>query len=183
MKKNRLLIICGGIILLIFLVLGTYAWYLFFLRGSANYSINYNSKYLQSGSLLFKDYGNSVYDANAESIEGQAVESVPAYVFDVINTGKNSEKYNIYIEDLPVNAIQDGCTESTLLLRSQLKYQLKINSEVVKEDYLSNIQDNILDTRTLDGNKANSYELRIYIHEKASNWTGKHYHYKVLLNK
>ncbi len=181
--KNKFLVILAGILLVIILIIGTYAWYLFFLRGSANYSINYNSKYLQSGSLLFKDYGNSVYDANAESIKDDVVSNVPAYAFDVINTGKNNEKYNLYIEDLPVNSIHDGCTEATLLERNQLKYQLKLNGEIIKDDYLSNIADNILDTRNLAGDKTNSYELRIYIHDKASDWTGKHYHYKVLLNQ
>ena len=47
---------------------------------------------------------------------------------------------------------------------------------------MSNIDDNILDTRNISGLKTNNYELRIYIHDEALNWMGKHYHYKVVLN-
>ena len=47
---------------------------------------------------------------------------------------------------------------------------------------MSNINDNILDTRKIEGSKTNNYELRMYIHEEALNWMGKHYHYKVVLN-
>ena len=44
------------------------------------------------------------------------------------------------------------------------------------------INDNILDTRSISKDATNNYELRIYIHEDATDWTGKHYHYKVVLN-
>ena len=180
--KNKVLIVCAGLLLLIFLVFGTYCWYLYFLRISGGLSSSNNSKNLQLGSIVFKDYGNSVYDSDAEIIEDNNIEKVPSYKFDVINEGDKSI-YKLYIEDLPANMIDDGCTEDTILKRDQLKYQLKFNNEIIKEDYLANIKDNILDEREIEKNITNSYELKIYIHDEATNWTAKHYHYKVVLGK
>ena len=44
-------------------------------------------------------------------------------------------------------------------------------------------KDNILDTRNVNGKDTNAYELRIYIHDEAEDWYGKHYHYRVVLKK
>ena len=181
--KNKFLIICAGILLLIFLMFGTYAWYLFFLRASGEFSVNNNSKYLQTSGIIFQDDGNNVYDTKAESLDDDNLESVPSYDFKVTNTNNKKGKYNLYIEDLPVNLIDDGCTENTLLNRSQLKYQLKMNDEVIKEGYMESINDNILDSREIDANATNNYSLKIYIHDTALDWFGKHYHYKVTINK
>lgn len=179
--KNKILLVCAALLLLLFLMFGTYAWYLFFLRAGGNFEVNANNN-LKSGNIYLKDGGNSVYDADAEDVVEDEVSSVVPYKFKVVNEGKTDDYY-LYIEDLPVNAINDGCTSSTLLSRNQLKYQLKLNGTVIKEDYLSNIRDNIIDYRTISGLETNNYELRVYIHEDATNWTGKHYHYKIVLNK
>ena len=181
--KNKTLIICASILLFLFLVFGTYAWYLYFLRSSGGFVVNNNSKYLESSGIIFKDDGNSVYDTNAESLEDNNIDNVPSYNFQVINTNNRSGKYNLYIEDLPVNLILDGCTEDTLLQREDLKYQLTLNGSVIKTGYLSTINDNILDSREIEGKKTNSYSLKVYIHEDAVDWFGKHYHYKISINK
>ena len=181
--KNKLLLICAFLILLVFLSFGTYSWYSFFVNISSDFLINNNSKYLETSGIVFQDDGHNVYDANAESIEDSKINNVPGYSFRVVNTNPKSGKYNLYIEDLPVNAINDGCTEETLLTRKDLKYQLSLNGEIIKEGYMSSINDNILDAREIEGNKTNQYDLKIYIHDEALNWFGKHYHYKVSINK
>ena len=99
--------------------------------------------------------------------------------FKVKNSKNTEGKYTIFIEDAPLNSINDGCTEETLLSRKDLKYQLKLNGQIIKEDFLSSIKDNILDTETIKENTTNNYELRIYIHENANDWVGKHYHYQI----
>ena len=38
--KNRILLITGGLVLFIFLVFGTYTWYLYFLEAGNNYAID-----------------------------------------------------------------------------------------------------------------------------------------------
>lgn len=180
--KNKLLLACAALLLLIFLGLGTYAWYLFFLRASGDFAIHNNNN-LKKGDISLVDDGKNVYDADADSIEDELVDEVEPYKFKIVNSGDKEDKYTLFIEDLPLNSINDGCTSSTLLTRDLLKYQLKLEGRVIKEDYLSNIKDNILDERMVEGNDSNEYELRIYIHDEALNWTGKHYHYKVVLNK
>lgn len=177
--KNKILIICAAFILLIFLTYGTYSWYTYFLKiTAANVITNY-----KIGDIEFKENGTGVYDANAESIDDIKIDEVPAYNFSVINNGDFDKEYTLYIEDVPVNLVDDGCTEDKLLSRSDLKYQLNLNGEIIKEDYLSSIQDNILDTRKLESKKTNSYSLKVYIHDEALDWFSKHYHYKVVLKK
>lgn len=179
--KNKVLLISATLLLLLFLAFGTYVWYLYFLNASGDFAINNNSN-LRYGDIVLTDSGNGVYDADADSIEDEQVNSVLPYKFQVKNTDDNSGNYYLYIEDMPVNSIKDGCTSETLLTREQLRYQLKLNNRIIKEDFLSNIEDNILDKRTIAGNATNNYELRIYIHDTALEWTGKHYHYKVVIN-
>ena len=181
--KNKLLIICAGFILFIFLVFGTYTWYLYFVSATGSFNVNNNSKYLENSGILFKDYGNSVYDSNAESLNDDNINQVPTYNFEVLNTNDKPGQYNLYIEDLPVNMINDGCTEETLLSRRQLKYQLSLNGNIIKDGFMETINDNILDTREIDANVTNKYSLKIYIHDEAIDWFGKHYHYKVSINR
>lgn len=182
--KNKFLLITGGLILILCLFFGTYAWYLYFLSygNSIAYDETVNGN-LKSGTVVLRDDGVGVYDSDADSLEDSEIDDVIPYKFRVINEGDKKDTYTLYIEDLPLNSINDGCTYETLLNREQLKYQLKLNNKVLKEDYLSNINDNILDARTIDPNVINNYELKIYIHDEALEWTGKHYHYKVVLNK
>jgi len=181
--KNRILITCGGIVVLLFIILGAYAWYIYFLKSSGGFNLNKGNRSTNSSGIIFQDDGNSVYDSNATSLEEDEVKDVPSYKFTVTNIKDNNAEYILYIEDLPVNAINDGCTESTLLKRSQLKYQLSLNGKVIKDDKMSNIKDNVLDSRVINGNTINTYNLKVYIHDEAEEWLGKHYHYKVTINK
>ena len=181
--KNKILITCGLLMLIIFIFFGTYVWYLYFSNASGSYLVNNNSKYLETSGIIFQDNGNNVYDAQAESLKDDNLVSVPSYDFQVTNTKDTSGDYNLYIEDLPVNAISDGCTDETLLSRNQLKYQLKLNGNIIKEGLMSSINDNILDSRSINRNTTNYYSLKIYIHDEALDWYGKHYHYKVSINR
>ena len=182
--KNKALLIVSGIVLIILLILGTYSWYLYFLRySSGNSTSNNTNTSVKVGDIEFKEDGKGVYDEDAKSIEDVEVSNVPSYNFRVINNGITEKSYTLLIEDIPVNLVDDGCTEDNLLSRKDLKYQLTLNNEVIKEDFLSNIKDNILDTKKLESNKVNTYSLKVYIHEDAKDWIGKHYHYKVVLKK
>lgn len=182
--KNKVLLIIACIVLFFFLVIGTYMWYMYFLRISgASVNNQANNTEIKSGDLVFIDDGNGVHDLNAKSIEDNQIDNVKSYDFQVENSKKSISKYALYIEDLPANSVNDGCSEDTLLKRNQLKYQLSLNGKVIKEDYMSNIKDNILDTRDINGKTTNKYSLKVYIHDGALEWFGKHYHYKVSLGK
>lgn len=182
--KNKFLLMIGGMILLIFLIFGTYTWYNYFLEVGNNFITNPDNNLnnnLKKGNITLQDNGNAIYNSNANSIEDLEVDTVTPYLFEIRNSG-NTASYSVYIEDLPLNAVNDGCTANTLLTRNQLKYELKLNGVIIKNDLLANIKDNILDTRTINSNQVNKYELRIYIHSEALDWTNKHYHYKIVLN-
>ncbi|MBQ8891426.1 MAG: hypothetical protein IJ068_01005 [Bacilli bacterium] len=181
--KNKILIICGFLVLTIFIVFNTFTWYTYFTNASNGFNVSNNSKYLETSGIIFQDNGNNVYDSKAESLEDDNIESVPSYNFKVTNTNNRAGIYNLYIEDLPVNMINDGCTEDTLLTRDQLKYQFIMNGVIIKDGVMNTINDNILDTREISANTTNDYSLKIYIHDEALNWFGKHYHYKVTINK
>ena len=183
--KNKSVLLFGGAILVMLLIFGTYTWYLYFLRYSTgnNKNSNNSNSSVKVGDIELKEDGQGVYDADAKSIEDVEVNKVPSYNFRVINNGNSDKDYTLLIEDIPANLVDDGCSEDNLLSRKDLKYQLKLNNEVIKEDFLSNIKDNILDTKKLESKKTNTYSLKVYIHEAAKDWIGKHYHYKVVLKK
>lgn len=184
--KNKILYLFLGIILIILLVFGTYAWYSYFLKFNKNNVNNDNSKNVNTtvkvGDIEFKEE-NAVYDDDAKSIDDIEVSKVPEYKFKIINNGNGERGYTVLIEDIPVNLVDDGCSDDNILSRNDLKYQLYLNGKKIKEDYLSSIKDNILDTRTLKTKETNDYILKVYIHENAKDWVGKHYHYKVVLKK
>lgn len=182
--KNKTLLIFGGLILVILLIFGTYEWYLYFMNYSKTHSSSTNTNAsIKVGDIEFKEDGKAVYDADAKSIEDVEVSKVPSYKFKVINNGDSEKNYTLLIEDITANLVDDGCTEDNLLSRNDLKYQLTLNDKVIKEDFLSNITDNILDTRNIESKKSNAYSLKVYIHEDAKDWIGKHYHYKVVLKR
>ena len=175
--KKRILLTIAALLLISFLGIGTYMWYNFFLGITSNYGNSSNGS--SSGSIKLEDAETSVTDSNASKVDDSEVSNVTPYTFKVKNSKNTEGKYTIFIEDAPLNSINDGCTEETLLSRKDLKYQLKLNGKIIKEDFLSSIKDNILDTETIKENTTNNYELRIYIHENANDWVGKHYHYQI----
>lgn len=184
--KNKIILLLGGVILVILLVIGSYSWYLYFLKyniGNNSATNSNNNSGVKVGELEMKEDGKAVYDVDAKSIENIEVSKVPSYNFKIINNGNSNKSYSILIEDIPANLVDDGCTEDNLLTRNDLKYQLSLNGKIIKEDFLSNINDNILDTGTIESKKTNYYSLKVYIHEKVRDWIGKHYHYKIVLSK
>ncbi len=181
--KNKVLLVCAAILLLIFLTFGTYVWYLYFLRASSGYAVDSKKQFTQYEGLVLIDNGDAVYDTDAKSLHDDNLENVPDYKFQVVNTKNSTEDYNLYIEDLPLNLVNDGCTEDTLLSRKDLKYQLSLNGNIIKEGLMDTINDNILDSRTILAKETNYYTLKIYIHDEALDWFSKHYHYQIKLNR
>lgn len=180
--KNKILLFCGFFLLLIFIAFGTYAWYLYFINISGSLEINNTSNNYKDGNIVLINNSEYIYETEAESVGDKRLESVPSYNFQVKNTGSKKGNYTVYIEDVLASAVDDGCTEDSLLTRNMLKYQLKLNGNIIRDGFLSNIKDNILDERMLEGNATNSYDLKVYIHDENENWQGKHYHYRIVIN-
>lgn len=174
MKKNFLLIL-GGIILFFFILITSFLWYRLF------YGVSNESAVSVLQVNLNKESG-AIESNNATPIESEKVQSLTPYVFSVNNTGTTKTIYKIILEE---PAISDDISyqSQNLLSRSQLAYQLVLNDKVIKTGMLSDIQNNILDQRSVDPNMINRYELRVYISESAANtqWQNKYYYYQVTI--
>lgn len=177
--KNKILLFSGFLVLLLFLSLSSYYWYTFFIN--INSSFNNNSSNTNNEQVIFEDNSKKIVQDNASITNDSDVSSITPYKFEVKNTASNENKYIVYIEDVLPGSVNDGCTEETFLSRDMLKYQLIMNDEIIKEEVLSNVQDNILDSRSIASNTTNNYELRIYIHSESEDFHNKHYHYKIVL--
>lgn len=176
--KGKGVFLVGFISVIVFIIISAYFWYLYFLDLHNDGKLNNNSN--QLGKLVMVDI-SGVNATNEESKEDGS--DTPSYVFRIDNRKTGSTNYNLYIEDTPYNLVSDGCSSETTLKRSDLSYQLKLNGYIVKRGLMTDIEDNILDTRHINIDVSNQYELTIWINENAIDWEGKHYHYKVTLKE
>lgn len=173
MKRGWILVI-GGVVLFLFILGTSYAWYQFFRD---------DDTVLANLEIKIEDNGKGVVITDAlpiSDIEGKKIEP---YRFAVENKGAASGNYRLLIQETPFNEINDGCTEKDLLDRSQLRYQLLMNGNEIALGDLELVKNNILELRTIDITKKNSYELRVWVKESAfdTEWKDKHYHYSVVI--
>lgn len=176
--KGKVVFAVGFISVIIFIFVSAYFWYLYFLDLHNDGKLNNNSN--QIGRLVMVDI-SGVNATNEKSKEDGS--DTPSYVFRIDNRKTGSTDYNLYIEDTPYNLVTDGCSPETTLRRSDLSYQLKLNGRIVKQGLMIDIEDNLLDTRHINIDVSNQYELTVWINENATDWEGKHYHYKVTLKE
>lgn len=172
-------ILAGGFVcLIIFIIISTYFWYLYFLDFNNDGKLNNNSN--SHGKIVLVDI-KGVNATNEESKEDGY--DTPSYYFRVDNRKTGSANYVLYIEDTPFNLVNDGCSMGTTLKREELSYQLKMNGVAIKSGKLSSISDNILDKQYINIDESNHYELKIWISGDTTDYEGKHYHYKVTLKE
>ncbi len=133
--------------------------------------------------VSIKDNGEGITLVEANPLSDEDGSAINPYLFTVTNKSETEGKYRLLIEDLPLGEIKDGCTTSTLLDRSQLRYQLTRDAKVVASGNLSDLQMNILSEGVIPGNKTYEFALRIWVKMDAydTSWANKHYHYKVTL--
>ncbi len=133
--------------------------------------------------VSIKDNGEGITLVEANPLSDDDGSAINPYLFTVTNKSENEAKYRLLIEDLPLGEIKDGCTASTLLDRSQLRYQLKRGTDIVATGNLSDLQMNILSEGVIEGNETYEFALRVWVKMDAydTSWTNKHYHYKVTL--
>ncbi len=172
MKKNIIFLIIGCVILVCFILGTSLVWY------------NLFSDEIESGGsarIQLTSQKEGLMVTSAAPVEDEEGANQVPYSFQVTNMGNVRGNYKLIIEDTPFNKIDDGCTVDTLLNRNQLRYQLLLNGEEIKVDSLAKIKNNILDTRDIEPNVKNNYELRIWVNDEASNWENKHFHYSINL--
>lgn len=115
----------------------------------------------------FKDLG---------PIDDESIDSVIPYQFSIRSINKGNQTYMLLIED-----IIDNDNENNNLTRNYLRYELRLNNEIVKRGNLSEISNNILDRRAISKNEVNKYSLKIWISSNAKDidWMNKYYSYNI----
>lgn len=167
--KNRKLFTIGFICLVVFIGIGTYFWYLYFRDYEGEVlSKNVRLELLNSGRV---DYINATIRDTDEVI--------PIYYFRVKNNVNMPVDYEVLIKDVLPNEVKDGCDDTSYFKREELNYELKLNNKIIKSGLLSEISNNIIDKREMDGISSNDYSLRVWLNEKDENTLDKHYHYIV----
>ncbi len=77
----------------------------------------------------------------------------PSFNFQLVNNGKNKVDYAIKLIDI---------TEGERLSPNIIRYGLTKNS-ITRKKYLKDIQERVIDSGTIEGQKTNEYELRLWI--------------------
>lgn len=172
--KKMILLILAGIALFAFIFSTSMLWYNFF------YDNDGENSTVSSLEVRLDEANNTINEDGLIPLDDETAKSLEPYSFEVENTNSTPSTYNVILED---TIISDDASYSSkeLLSRSQLKYQLSLNGKVIKTGRLSDIKNNILDTRNISENRTNNYELRIYVSEDAvnTNWQNKYYHFNI----
>lgn len=171
--KKIVLLLLAGVALFAFIFTTSILWYRFFYNESATGN-SVNSFNVQLGN-------NNVIDENGLiPLDDETAKNITPYEFKVENKSENNTTYNVLLEDAIISD-DVNYTSKELLSRNQLRYQLSLNGTVIKVGNLSEIKNNILDTRSIAFGQVNSYQLRIYVAESVQNtdWQNKYYHFDI----
>ncbi len=159
--------------LVIFIVVATYFWFLYFKDYEG--SITREKVRLE----LINNGGINYINAVPDDLE----ENIPTYYFRIKNNASDSIKYDIFLQNVSPSEANDGCSEGMIFSTSELNYELKLDNKTIKSGVLSSLNNNVLDNNTVSGNSINDYSLRIWLNEKAEENLLKHYHYIVSIRE
>ena len=171
-KRISIKLILFGILLFLVCVGITFFWYKIFQKDKVA---------VANLTIALKDNGEGVNITDLVPQSDAQAKALPAYSFAIENNGEIAGLYEVLLED-SLKKDEDGNSSISLLTREQLKYELLLNGKIIASGSLSEIKNNVLDTRVIDQKKTNNYELRIWVPLTAMNWEGKTYHYKVVVN-
>ncbi len=173
-RRNWLFIVLGGIGLFLFIVGSSYAWYLVF---------NRNTTLLANLEIKILDQGKGVSILNTSPVSDSEGKGYSPYLFDVENKGRGLGRYQLILEEVPLEDVHDGCSSKTLLSRDQLRYQLLLNDVQIQIGSLDSLKNSVFLTNDIKLGEAHHYELRVWLDEKKddTDWAGKHYHYRVAI--
>lgn len=172
MNSNRLIVcIVSAIAIITFTLISTIVWFNFFDKDTKQNII--------SNQLYISNNDKQVID-NID-IEN-TVMNIDTYNFSIENTSKHEISYKLLLTEVPLAELTDGCKEDDLLKRNELVYELSLNGKSIIKDDMSNIENNIIDIKTIDGNSTNKYELKFWIKSGTTNYLNKHYHYQINLS-
>ena len=145
MNKDKIKIILGIIILVIFNWFLSIFFYKFFSK---------NSVIVSNLEIAYSDTGDGlITNGNVKTFS-----AATPYVFQVKNNGQVDGKYKVVINDDVKSNID----------RKNLRYQLTLNNNVIKTGEMSEIENNILDTRMIEANQTNYYTLKVIIKDNVN---------------
>lgn len=173
--KKMILLIMAGIALFIFIFVTAMLWYRFFYNDSTN-----TLDSVSSIEVKLDKENNTINETGLIPLDEESAKNLTPYSFEVKNTSDASANYNVIIEDAVISD-DENYSSKELLSRNQLEYQLSLNGRVIKKGMLSEINNNILDTRNISANTVNNYQLRVYVSETVqdTSWQNKYYHFDV----
>lgn len=166
MKKNTNILIIGLLILIfIIILLSVFSFKIF---QKKNYIIN-------GLEVVLSDENSKFNNIKLSPISDNNIENLKPYTFNVTNNSNKTINYEIIINDSNSNY------KKNMLSRSQLKYQLKLNDNVISIGSLKDIKQNILCTSIIKLKSTDFYELRIWLDNSQidSDWMNKYYNYNI----
>lgn len=169
--KKRMFLIIGGIVLIIGIMLIAFLSLQFF----RNEDVIVNTL-----EIIVDDGGNKV-NLDKQVPQNETVTSdIESYHFTIRNKSDNDVKYQLLIEDF----VDDKNETQSILSRKYLKYELSLNNEVIKTDMLSNVKNNIIDTREVSSRSSNQYSLKVWVVGNLNDnyWMDKYYSYNIAVN-
>ena len=171
--KKIVLLLLAGVALFAFIFTTSILWYRFFYNDS-DASNSVSSVNVQLGD------NNVIDESGLIPLDDETAKTITPYEFRVENNSTNDTTYNVLLEDTVISD-DANYTNKELLSRNQLRYQLSLNGNVIKVGNLSEIKNNILDTRNIASSQVNNYQLRIYVGESFQNtdWQNKYYHFNI----
>lgn len=130
------------------------------------------------------DGGNGVVVNEMLPVLDEDISSVPVYQFTVKNPTDKKVAYQLYLADLDISEIQDGCHQEDLLKRDQLRYQFMLNDKQLALENVTELEESRLGSFDIQSGETQTFSLRIFVPEskKETEWANKHYHYKVVIN-
>ena len=171
--KKIVLLLLAGVALFAFIFTTSILWYRFFYNDS-DASNSVSSVNVQLGD------NNVIDESGLIPLDDETAKTITPYEFRVENNSTNDTTYNVLLEDTVISD-DANYTNKELLSRNQLRYQLSLNGNVIKVGNLSEIENNVLDTRNIASSQVNNYQLRIYVGESFQNtdWQNKYYHFNI----
>ncbi len=167
--KNRTVFKIAFFSLVLFVIIATYFWYLFFKDyAGENQSQKVRLELINNGGINYINAVPNDIDSN-----------IPVYYFRVRNNVDEIINYEMSIEDVSPDKVNDGCSSDMLFARNELNYELKLDNKIIKSGVLSELSNNLLDNNEVKANSVNDYSLKIWLNTAAGDDLLKHYHYVV----
>lgn len=167
--NNKKILKIGFICLIAAITAGSIFWYYYFSGTEKDVlAQNVRLELINNGRINYLD-----------AVPNDLDEVIPTYYFRVKNNVDVPLSYNILINDVSPEIANDGCTNDVLFIRSQLDYELFKDNKLIKKGTLSDLNDDVLLSDSMEGKMTCDYAVRIRLNETAKQTLGRHYHYVI----